>query len=172
MNKLFYLLLLLIFASCNTTRKSSSSTTSNIDSTVIRDKDAFIAELEKELSKKKTDSFTQIITDVQFEKCDSVPATVVFDNGKLSSVTGQIKYIKQDNTAILTQIEEVKKERDSIAVELNSEKVKVERLEKEKLSYVKRTVTPIWVWFLIALLSVPLLRAYFPRIIDFFKPKI
>lgn len=166
-----YLLILLIFASCTTSRKSSSSTTSNIDSTVIKDQAAFIAELEKELSKKKTDSFTQIITNVVFDTVDREKVVVVFDEGKIKSISGKLTSLTQSHNASLQREESLEKSRDSLAIALESEKTNKKIEIKEVVKEVKRTVTPIWVWFVIALLIAALLRAYFPRIIDFFKRK-
>lgn len=172
-----YLLILLIFASCTTSRKSSSSTTVVVDSTSIRAWQEHAAMLEKQVEEYQKDSSAAKEIEVIFaDDCDcdsSKPAPViVFDNGKIASITGQLKSIKQQLTDEVKESSKFEQEAsfwkskyDSVA---NNKKVDIKEEDKE----VKRTVTPIWVWFLIALLSVALLREYFPRIIDFFKPKI
>lgn len=165
--------ILLLLASCRTT-KNTQTTRVVTDSTTERALREHVRMLETELQTQSKDSAIKYITDIQFEECDSAaaPATATFDNGKLVSVTGQLRSVRQ-------QLSEEVAERYYLASVVDSQSLLIDSLRKtsnteyvDKIKEVERRYIPIWVWAVIAGLGLMLLRAHWPRLLHLFiKPK-
>lgn len=172
MRLLLPLIAILLLASCRTT-KTVTQTRLVTDSTTERALREHARMLEEELRAASRDSAIKYITDVQFEECDSAaaPATVVFDNGKLASITGQLRNVKQ-------QLSEEASERyyqayraDSLQERLDSVRTAVHVEYRDRVKEVERRYIPWWVYAAMAGLAGLLLRAYWPRILNFFINK-
>lgn len=171
MRLLIPILAILLLASCRTT-KTVTQTRLVTDSTTERALREHARMLEEELRAGGRDSVVRYVTDVVFEECDSAaPATVVFDNGKLASVTGQLRAVRQQLSEEASERYYQSYRADSLQEKLDSIK-STKRVEYvDKVREVKRAYIPLWVWFLIAALAGLLLRVYWPRILDLFIKK-
>lgn len=166
------IILLVFFASCRTT-KTVQTTRVVTDSTVERGLEQHVRMLERELQERSRDSAVKTITEVVFEECDTTrPATVVFnDNGKLASISGQLKSVRQQLSEEVAERYALTATVDSLVERLEQERSvkKIEYRDREKV--IERRYIPIWVWALIAGLGVLLLRAHWPKLIDLFIKK-
>lgn len=163
--------ILLLLASCRTT-KNTQTTRVVTDSTTERALREYVQILEEEIRSGSKDSAVRYITDVVFEDCDSAaPATVIFDDGRITSITGQLRSIKQQLSEEASERYYQSYRADSLQEVVDSMRT-TKRVEYvEKLREVERRYIPIWVWIAMGLLSFTLIWAYLPRVLDLFIKK-
>lgn len=165
MRLLIPILAILMLASCRTT-KNVQTTRVVTDSTVERGLEEHVRMLERELQERSRDSSVTTVTEVVFEQCDSIatPATVVFnDNGKLASVSGQLKSVKQQLSEEVAERYTLTATIDSLAERLEYERSvkKIEYREREKV--VERRYIPWWVWLIVTACIAVAVRGEFKK---------
>lgn len=166
------IILLVFFVSCRTT-KTVQTTRVVTDSTVERGLEEHVRMLERELQERSRDSVVKTITEVIFEECDTTrPATVVFnDNGKLASVSGQLRSVKQQLSEEVAERYMMASQVDSLVTLLEHERAVKQIEDFNRKKAVERRYIPWWVWFLIAALAGLLLRAHWPKLLGLFIKK-
>jgi chromosome segregation ATPase len=143
------------------------------DSTAIRNE----AKLQEEL-RETTARYEKMLesasgTEVVFEtRTDTVtlPGRIeYYPDGRLKSVEGQLASVRQSLQESEAQRYEYS---DSIAT-LKSELEQAKTEVKERVQVVEKKVeyVPMWAWALLLTMAAVTLRAYLPKLIDFFKPK-
>lgn len=90
------------------------------------------------------------------------PTKIIFENGKIKSVEGPIKSIDQSRYQKKSELSESKKKIDSLIKEDEKNKVELSKKQSVVVKEKKVTVTPWWIWLLLAVGWIG--RGYWPRL--------
>ena len=128
-----------------------------VDSTAIKQRDAIARVLKEEIERFEKEKEEWNNTGISFDTTPFESATktvtkIIFDNGKIKSIEGNVKTLNQSLYEKQAEVYDAHSTIDSMGIEI--EKLQVE-LSKKQVSVVKDIETkwyiPIWVWVVVAL---------------------
>lgn len=165
MIKLLPILLLFLF-SCKTTRLIEKETI-KYDSTAIRENAALHRFLSEEIERFEKEREAWENTGVVFNTdCpDSLPAKIVFDNGKIKSIEGRVKSLNQNLHEKSSELYDAHRINDSLRYELKKEQTNVKKEVKTIHKHTKTKVTGWPVWLFVICLVGGLLIEYKYKIV-------
>lgn len=169
MIKLLPILLLFLF-SCKTVKEVTKEVV-KYDSAAIKENKALRMFLSEEIERFEKDREAWENTGVVFDT-DTITNTVtkiIFDNGKIKSIEGRVKSLNQSLYEKSSELLDAHSTIDSMGVELEKKEVELSKKQSVVVKEKKVTVTPWWIWLLLAIGWIG--RGYWPRISGFIMSK-
>ena len=147
-----------------------------VDSTAIKQRDAIARVLKEEVERFEKEKEQWESTGVIFETTPCPDSTktvtkIVFDNGKIKSIEGNVKALNQSLYEKSSELLDAHTTIDSLGIE--NEKMQTE-LSKKQISVVKEvervTFIPWWIWLIAG--GTLIVGTLFPTAKRFFKQKL
>lgn len=171
--KHIYIILVILLFSCKTTKYIDRVKTV-VDSTAIKQRDAIARVLKEEVDRFEKEREEWNNTGISFDTtpCDSSTKAVtkiVFDNGKLKSVEGNVKSLNQSLFEKSAELYDAHATIDSLTAELEKEETTVAKtITITKKEIERKWYLPWWIWLIV---GVSIIIGGFPYVKRFLKQK-
>ena len=169
------LISLILFASCKTIKYVDKEKIV-IDSTYKEENEALFSLLKETKEKHQKEKEQWESTGVVFETtpcpdtANKSPVTkIIFDNGKLKSIEGNVRTLNQSLYEKSAELLDAYSTIDSMGVELEKKETQLNKKQEIVIKEIKRNYIPWWIWLIAA--GTLFVGTYFPGVKRFIKLK-
>lgn len=163
---MYKIFLILLLASCTTTKYIDREKVV-VDSSVVEQNEALQRTLHETIERHEKEKEQWENTGILFESksyldsvkwSNSIPAKIVFENGKLKSIEGNVRSLNQNLYAKSSELSEARETIDSMKAALAKKET---NLERTTVTVTKKIKTRFFPWWLLILIPVILLIGSF-----------